>query len=391
MQRQEPSGPLHGLTVLEISGEAGHYCGKLFADLGADVVLVEPPGGDPLRRRPPLYTADGVPPVSIPFSYLNTGKRALTLDLDNASGQAEFRRLAQSADLVISTGVGDLMAGRGLSYGELGAANSRLVMVSITPFGLTGPLANCVAPDLVCLAMGGLLALGGYADGAPMRPPESQAYAAGAAFGAVGAMIALHHAQRTGEGQLVDVSIQQCVTMGLENSVQFYDLEGTIRRRTGGEQKAAGTGLFPTADGSVFILAAGIGGHRFWGNLLRWLRDEGVAEADLLDGPQWAERGFLAGDEAKQTFARVFGGYVAGLAKQTVYELSQKYRVPCAPVNTLSDVVRSPQLDHRGYFRDIELAPGHAYPAPGAPYRLSRTPVGDELVRPGRPGTGDDA
>ncbi|WP_310057874.1 CaiB/BaiF CoA transferase family protein [Arthrobacter ginsengisoli] len=359
---------LDGVRVVEIANERTHYCGKVLAGLGADVLLVEPPGGAPTRGAEPLDEA------SVGFAYTNAGKRSITLDLDDPGDVRMFRRILQQTDILLTGDVLPILKNRGLTYGELCQENESLVMVSITPFGLTGPLAASDAPDLVCLAQGGLLYLGGYADGAPIAPPQEQALFAGGSFGSVAALIALLHAEATGEGQLADVSLQQCVTMALENSVQFWELEQHVRQRTGGAQKNAGTGLFTTADGYVYVLAAGIGGNRFWPNLVRWMREEGVDGVDALEGDRWGDRDFIASDEAIKTFSSIFSVYVASRSKNEIYERSQHYRVPCAPVNTTSDVLQNEQLRFRGFFTEIELAPGTVAEAPGAPYLLSRTP-----------------
>ncbi|WRL64223.1 CoA transferase [Blastococcus brunescens] len=236
---------LAGLRVLDLSGPMGNYCGKLFAELGADVVLVEPPGGTALRHQPPFAGDRPDPERSLPYLYNNTSKRSLRLDLDHPEGQQVLRDLAAGADLLIETDSPGRMAARGLGHEELSADHPGLVTTSITPFGQTGPYAEYEAGDLVCLAMGGLLYLGGYVDGPPVQAGLQQAYVAGNLFGAVASMLAVTAAETTGQGQHVDVSVQESVVMGLENAAQFQDLEGRVRRRTGGRQWRAGAGVFP--------------------------------------------------------------------------------------------------------------------------------------------------
>ena len=360
--------------MLDLSSERGSYCGKLFAEMGADVILVEPPEGSELRRQPPFL--DDLPgdERSLRFAYQSASKRSAVLDLHEPEGRDAFRRLAASADLVLESFLPGYLPGLGLGYDDLRVDNPRLVMVSITPFGQTGPLADCDAPDLVCLALGGFLYLSGYVEGAPMRAPDEQAHAAASLFGAVAGMMALLHSEATGEGQHVDVSVQESVTMALENAIQFYDLEQHVRQRTGGVQKQAGTGVFRCADGFVFVMAAGIGGHRFWPNLVRWLVESAAPGADRLAGPEWSERSHLDDERSKSTFAEVFGAFALSRGKQELSELAQRYRVPLAPVNTPGEVLGSQQLAYRNYFRDILVAPGRSHPAPGAPYVLSVTP-----------------
>ncbi|TQN38015.1 benzylsuccinate CoA-transferase BbsE subunit [Blastococcus colisei] len=367
-------GALSGLRVLDLSGPLGNYCGKLFAELGADVVLVEPPGGTALRHQPPF--ADDRPGLerSLPFLYTNTSKRSLRLDLDQPEGQQVLRDLAAGADLVIETDSPGRMDARGLGHEQLSKDNPRLVTTSITPFGQTGPYAQYEASDLVCLAMGGLLYLGGYVDGPPVQAGQEQAYVAGNLFGAVASMLAVTAAETSGQGQHVDVSVQESVVMGLENAAQFQDLEGRVRRRTGGRQWRAGAGVFPCADGYVYLLAGGIGGNRFWPNLVAWLDSEAAPRVEDLRGEQWGEREFVEAEENRDLFAEIFLPFAANRTKAELYRDAQKWRVPLCPVSKPSDILQSAQLRHRNYFVSVEGPDGAPAVMPGAPYALSDTP-----------------
>src|SRR5690606_12371900 len=150
---------LEGIRVLEIAGSAGQYCGKLFAGLGADVTLVEPPGGADIRNRAPYATlaqdADETTVKSLPFAYFNSGKRSITLDINRPQGAALLRKLVEQTDLIIESGQPGALAAAGCGYETLSKINPALVMVSITPYGQTGPYSAHLADDLVCLATGG--------------------------------------------------------------------------------------------------------------------------------------------------------------------------------------------------------------------------------------------
>lgn len=368
------SGPLDGIRVLELGGALTNYCGKMFAELGADVILVEPPTGDDLREQPPYAdTAHPDSESSLQYFYRNTSKRSIVLDLEKPEGTELLTRLASSVDLVLEGQTPGLLNGLGVGYDQLAEVNPALVMTSITPFGQTGPYAQYEHSDLICMAFGGMLWMGGYADGPPVRATGDQAYMAGSLFGSVASMIALTHAELTGEGQHVDVSVQESVAMGLENAAQYYDLEHHIRTRFGGTQREAGFGIFPCSDGHVFLLASGIGGNRFWPNLVAWMVEETVDGAEVLGGTQWGTPDFMATDEAKQTFWDIFTGFSEGRTKSELYHESQKWRVPLGPVNKPSDVYASNQLLKRGFFVDMN-AFGHSFSMPGAPYQLSETP-----------------
>src|ERR1700730_15586851 len=218
-----------GALVLDLSGLAGQYCGKQFADLGADVVLVEPVGGSSVRREGPFLDDRAHAEFRLQCAYVNCGTRGIAVDLDGPEGQQITRQLARDADLIIESENPGLMKRRRLGFASLVASNPKLVMTSVTPFGQTGPYANYAAGDIVALALGGLLYLGGYPDTSPIAAYGNQAYLAAAQFASVASMMALLAADEGAEttGRHVDVSIQECVTMGLETAIQYYDLEKT--------------------------------------------------------------------------------------------------------------------------------------------------------------------
>src|SRR6201984_2652502 len=182
---------LTGIRVLDLSGLAGQYCGKQFADLGADVILVEPAEGSPGRREGSFLDDRAHAEFSLQFAYFNAGKRGAAIDIDRPEGQHIVRQLAKYADLIIESEKPGLMERRGLSFASLVASNPKLVMTSVTPFGQTGPYANDEAEDIVALALGGLLYLGGYPDTSPIAAYGNQAYLAAAQFASVASMMAL--------------------------------------------------------------------------------------------------------------------------------------------------------------------------------------------------------
>jgi len=366
---------LEGLRVLDLSGPLGNYAGKLFGDLGADVVLVEPPQGSGLRHQPPFL--DDRPGIesSLAFAYHNTSKRGITLDLDKGEDQSRLRRLIESADVLIETERPGVMNERGLGYEALSALRPSLVMLSITPFGQTGPYAQYQAEDIVALALGGMLSLGGYPDTAPMRVHGDQAILCANMYGAVAASVCLWQAETTGRGEHIDVSMQESVVMALENAVQFYDLEKTVRRRWAGEQRFAGTGVYACRDGYVFLMAGGIGANRFWDRTLQWFADERMVGVERLHGPEWQTVEHLKSEEAKRIFNEVYGPWAMQRSKAELYHGGQARKIPIAPVSSPADIVGNRQLQSRGHFVDIPQGMGgRALRMPGAPYQLSATP-----------------
>lgn len=365
---------LAGIKVLDLSGLAGQYCGKQFADLGADVILVEPLAGSDVRRDGPFLDDKAHIEFSLPFTYFNAGKRGIALDLDRSEGQRIFRQLAQNADLVIETAKPGIMARREIDYAALSAANPQLVMTSVTPFGQSGPYAQYVAEDIVALALGGLLYLGGYPDTPPMAAYGNQAYLAAAQFASVASMMALL-AVNSGRGQHIDVSIQECVVMGMETAIQFYDLEKTVRKRASGQPIMAGVGVFACADGEIYLMAGGIASTRFWENMVNWLIDEGIADAKQLLESKWESHDYLASGEAKGIFNGLFAPFAKKHTKVDLYQSGQSRRIPVCPINTPRDILVNRQLDYRGFFAQQQHTPsGRSLTVPGAPYKLSATP-----------------
>jgi benzylsuccinate CoA-transferase BbsE subunit len=369
---------LSGLRVVDLSGMAGQYCGKMFADLGADVILVEPPGGSKTRREGPFLHDRIHLETSLTFSYFNSGKRSLVLDPDSPAGQAVLHKLIGTADLVLETEKPGVMKARSLDFQTLVRSFPKIIVTSITPFGQTGPYANYESEDIVMLAIGGLLALGGYFDTEPIAAYGNQAYLAAAQFAAVASLMALFaNEKKSGEvrGRHIDVSIQECVVLGLENTVQMFDLQKVTRRREAGQQKLAGTGLFSCADGHVYLMASGIASSSFWENTIRWLEEEGVENIHQLREPRWTDYEYLATDEAKSRFENLFKPFASRSTKSYLYTAGQAHRVPICPVNSPKDIVDNRQLNFRGFFSEISHTfSGAPLKVPGAPYHLTKTP-----------------
>lgn len=361
------------MVVLDIAGPAGGYCGKLFADMGAELILIEPEGGASSRRDEPRLHGRDDPDASLVFHYQNTNKKSIILDLDSEGGQAALRKLAGRANLLIESEAPGVMAARGLDYPALQAITPGLVTLSLTPFGQTGPYALWQSSDLVSMAMGGMLYLSGYRDSEPITACGEQAVGALNLFGAVAAMAAAYEAEISGEGQHVDVSMQECVVMGMENAAQFYELEGLVRGRNAGEQRLAGTGVFACRDGYVYLMAGGVGGNRFWPITAQWLIDEGLSRAEELLDPCWLDNAYLSSAPAKQKFLEIFGPFARAHTKAELEAKGRKHRIPIAPINNTSEL-NTAQRKHRNYFVDIQAGDGTLLTMPGAPYKLSRTP-----------------
>lgn len=374
---------LDGVTVTEIAGPYGQYAGKLLADHGADVTLVEPPDGARQRHAGPFIGGTAGPERSLTFSYMNTSKYGVTLDLDDPQARARLHTLAAAADVLIDgTGQMGYLSGHSLGYQDLAAANPALVYVSITPFGIDGPYAGYEATDLTLMAMGGLLSLGGYADAGPVRAYGDQALLAAGQFAAVATMLAVLEAEATGVGQLVDVSAQEAVSVAHENAVQYWDLQGVTRGRTGGDQRRAGVGVYPCRDGYVYMQATGLG--EFWEPLVSWLEAEGIEGGAGLRDPKWQDMTFAASTAGKSEFRAIFGALALHRDKAQLYEAARAVRLPLCPVNTPADVAASGHLRARGYFVEVEHPPtGSVLVMPGAPFLMSASPGAIRRPAPG--------
>lgn len=378
-------GPLDGLRVLEVAGPLTEYCGKVLADLGADVVLVEPPTGSARRHTGPFI--DDAPGVesSLSLAYLHTSKRGITLDLDTVDGQSIFKRLAADVDVIVESEPVGEMARRGLDYADLSEGHASLVYTSVTPFGREGPYVEYKATDIVLMALGGLLYLGGYAQGEPVRAAGDQAMLAAGQFAAIGTLLAVYEAESQGQGQLVDVSAQECVVMAHETAVQFYDSEKVVRRRTGESQRLAGSGVYPCKDGEIYLLVNGMG--RFWPELVDWMESEGVPRAEELREDRWRTHDYPATPEAKDRFMEIVRPFFEKYTKAELFARGKEIRLPLCPINSPADLAVNPQLKAREYFTTVQHGSlGREMQMPGAPFKLSETPW--QVHRPA-PGLGE--
>ncbi|MFJ6949099.1 CoA transferase [Streptomyces wuyuanensis] len=358
--------PLDGVRVIDLSTRLGAYAGRLFADLGADVIRVEPPGGVPERGAPPL-TGDG---AGLSFAFTEAGKRSVVLD-DAGPGRTDvLDRLLSTAQLLLTSEGPARLRERGLHPEDVTRRHPRLIHVSVSPFGLTGPWADRPATDLTLLAAGGLLALAGDPDLPPVRAWGEQTSVIAGVHSATAALIALLALEDTGRGQIVDVSAQEAVAHSLENAVQYLDLEDVVRRRVGAGPAEAGTGLFACADGWIYLVG-GLGGLPLaWDAITAWLEAEGVEDAAGLREPRWLERGWRRGEEGVRTFRVLFERFAAPRTKRELYEEGQRRGISIAPVSTPGDLLASPQLTGRGFFRRVAVG-GTTLAFPGSPYRFA--------------------
>ena len=371
--------------VLDLAGEQGALCGKLLASMGADVIRVEPPRGCELRRRGPFHR--GVPHTegSLAWWALGANKRGITLDIETKEGRSILLRLAEKADFLIESFEPDYLGRHGLGFEELNKINPALVVVSVTPYGQTGPHSHWAASDINIQAMGTHMALTGDADRAPIRVGLPAAYWHGGSEAVEAALIAHHYRRRTGRGQHVDVSMQQCIIWCLLNTTMTVQLTGRQEMRGGAMRKERGNPVFtrsvwPCKDGLVQFIPIGGGGgksrsdsyHRF----MAWMKAEGFYE-QFLDAKDWNHRDMYSyNQEEYDRVAKRIGEFLLTRTLDELYSRSVSERLLLAPISSVKDLLDSPQLRARDFFVDVNHPTlGQSFQYPGAFAKFSRTPL----------------
>jgi crotonobetainyl-CoA:carnitine CoA-transferase CaiB-like acyl-CoA transferase len=361
-------GALDGIRVLDVGGElvGAAYASKLLADLGADVVKIEPLAGDPTRRRGPFAGGAPHPERSGLFLYLNANKRGVALDLEDSRGRDAFDRLVAGADLLVHDVHPTDMPARGLEWARLHALNPALVMTSIAPFGVTGPRAHWRATDLVSCCAGGLATLNGdpaEPDLPPLRAFGSQAGFQAGLNAAIPSLAALFARLASGRGEHIEVSVQESIAAILELTFEYWPYCGLVASRLGAKPIQP-LCFMECRDGWIFVCC--VEEHQW---------REFVA---IMGSPEWAGLELF---ENRLTRGKNFDALQALLQdwcrEQSVHELyekAQSRRVPFAPVSTMGDLVDSPHLKARGFFATVAHPAAGDVSMPGAPYHLSATP-----------------
>jgi len=372
---------LAGIRVVECGDfVSSSFAAKQLADLGAEVIKIESPGrGDTARHRGPYAGTPDLDRSGL-FLYLNTNKRGIAVDLESASGREILARLAATADLVIHNVAPADIDRLGLNDVRLRAARPELVVTSISPFGLAGPNRDLHMHDLNLWAAGGIATLNGGGPGSDDMPPlkgfgQQAGYQAGL-NAAVASLGALYATLASGEGQLVEVSVQECLTSILEMAYEFYPYMGLVASRLG-QKPIAPLDFLECKDGWIFICC--VEEHQ-------WHRF-----VELAGNPEWATMELFdnrlsraANWDALQIF---LSEYAAEQTVENLYHEAQARRVPFAPVSTMGDLLASEHLKTRGFFATLDDGSGAEAVMPGAPYRHALTPW---RIRKRAPRLGED-
>ena len=356
---------LEGVSVLDLTHcIAGPYCTRLLAGFGADVLKVEPPGGERGRRMAPFFRDEPGPDTSLPFAYLNSGKRSLTLNLKLEEGRDILWSLLSETDILVENFAPRVMSSLGLDYPTLKEIAPHLVMVSISNFGQTGPYRDYKASDIVEYAMGGLMYIFGAYDREPLKHAFNQAQFKAGTDAASAALMALYHQRMTGQGQHVDVSIQEAVASGLRDVVNNYTYTGAIRRRqpnhSGDMQR-----IRATADG--FLLPnPGLGSGLNWDSYVEFLE-----LSELNDDRFRTPSARLINAEE---LGRILDEYFIRQDKYEMFYGSHERRFIFGIIQSPEEALNDPQFAHRGYFEEVMHPEMGNLKFPGAPFIMESTP-----------------
>jgi benzylsuccinate CoA-transferase BbsE subunit len=369
-----------------LADEKGQFCGKLMADLGADVLKIEPPGGQSTRSVGPFL--DDIPhrERSLSFWHYNTSKRGITLNLDSPAGRELFRRLVSRADIVLETYPPGYLPSLGLGYDELSGLNARLIMCSLTPFGQTGPWRDYQTSDLLQLAAGGQMGCCGYdAEDVPKAPPIApgggNAWHIGSHFAYIAIMAAMCYRDMSGEGQYIDASIHEACALTTEAAVPTYIYTGQVVQRHTGRAAAVEKSeptQFVTRDGA-WLNTTRSGFNLTPARLRRlaeWMDKYGLAQ-DLLDD-KYQNPAIIQAHVPH--IGAVLETFFASIPLEEAWHGGQELGLPWGAIRSMDEIVDDHHLQDRGFFTEVEhpeLGLSFIYPGPAAlyersPWRISR-------------------
>ncbi|MBB4662219.1 CoA transferase [Conexibacter arvalis] len=375
-------GPLRGVTVLDVTRVvAGPYCAMLLGDLGATVIKVENPAEPDYARDFPPFVGDGGDRFSGFFAQYNRNKLGITLDLKSPDGQALLRELVRRSDVLVENFRAGTMERLGLGYASLREENPALVYTAISGFGQYGPSSRKPAYDNSGQATGGLWSMNGYADREPVRVGTIIGDLSASLYAAFGTVAALREAERTGVGQLVDVSQQDAVLSLTETAVVDYTVAGRVAGPLGNDHPFVRPyGLFPCKDGHVFF-----GGYtqKLWRESC-----ELFGAPELVDDPEIATMEQRFDEEVYQRRVKpIVEGWFASRTKAELEAIAGD-RIPLSAVKDIGEVVADPQVAAREMVVDVDY-PGGAVGMFGLPVKLSETP-GDPRAQAPTPGQHND-
>lgn len=345
------------------------FCTKLMADLGAEVIKVEPPGtGDESRWYGPFPNDSPHGEKSGLFLYLNTNKLGITLEPRQETGREILLKLLEDADVFVENQPARLMKKLKLDFNSVKKVNPRLIMTSLTPYGQTGPYRDWKGYDINCNALGGITNAMGSPDREPFTPPLFQGYYQNGLVGAIATMIALFERDNTGKGLHVDVStVESWATFHIGVAAQSFISDGRVRRRSGHRalHRPYPDEVLPCKDGYVCIDTPQ---KRQWQRLL-----------EVMGNPAWANDPIFndriqTTDEYADKADAYLIEWLMKHTKEELFKIAQDNRIPIAPIRTVEEVVNDPQLEARGFFVEVDHRATGKLKYPGVCYQFSETP-----------------
>jgi benzylsuccinate CoA-transferase BbsE subunit len=371
--------------VLDLTTEIGQFAGRCFAEMGAEVIKIEPPAGDAVRRIGPFFHDEARPDRSLLWFVLNASKKGITLDLEQPDGRALLRKLIARSDLVLESYPPGYLQQLGIDQEALRKEHPKLVWVSVTGFGQDGPYRNYKWSDIVGQALGGLLYLWGEADKPPVRPRAAQGYYHASMGAALSGMVALYHARRTGRGQFVDVSMQEVLTFVLAGPggvTGYWSLEGLNITRSGPGINLGhliSRTIYPCKGGYVAVSTL-FGPH--FPRLLDLMQQDNAA-GFLAEDPKWRSATRFAPlpgqwrcEQADADVAEdLFSQWLLRYTRDEIMKLAGRHELMIFPVLNVPDNLDGEQLRARDYWQQVkhpELGTTITYPGP--PLKLSATP-----------------
>ncbi len=376
---------LEGYRALDLTDEKGFLCGKILAELGVDVIKVEPPGGDRARMNGPFWHDQAEPDKSLYWFAYNSSKRGITLDLKKEEGKRIFRDLVNTADFVIESFPPGFFDSLGFGYAELSRIKKDIILTSITPFGQTGPYSGYQASDLVIMGMAGEL----FLTGDPSRPPVNislpQACLHAGADAAAGSMIAHHYRRRTGEGQHVDISLQQSVAWFLSTTIPFWEINKIILSRVGTYRTISSKGtvqrqVWPCRDGFIFFVMMGRQqGAKTCRQLVKWMDEAGMADEFLLNF-EWEQFDMAtASQELVDRISQPIAKFFKTRTKREALEAAISRSISLCPLLNMEDLLNDPNLAARNFWTKMAF-PGLSTAIP-YPRQFARSSENDLTTR----------
>ena len=343
--------------VLDLTDEKGWMCGKILSELGADVVKVERPGGDPARNIGPFYHDTPNPEKSLYWFAYNTNKKGVTLDIETSRGQEILKQLVTGADFVIESFPPSYLSNLGLGYSQLSEINPKIIMTSITPFGQTGPYKDYKGCDLVAMAMGGFMYVCGDADRPPVRVSVEQSYPMAGAEAAAGSLIAHHYRILTGEGQWIDVSIQECIVREIFMELCFWDASKEVSVRAGPRRRrmaAYQRDIWPCKDGHLgFRILGGRLGAETLRALVDWMDTENMA--GNLKGMDFESLDMSKVTRAEsQDWENTLLQFFSRHSKEEIYQKAVEKNMLICPGYTPEELVEYEQLEERNFWTELQ-------------------------------------